>query len=756
MLGLYGCTEPGLGNGNRDIVHDIQPRSVCLTRECELCYELGPSIQVRLLDHDMKSMLPDTGYSFGNPNAQPPTPTQTPTSAHFPTSPTFQTPRNNNSSFEDRSGWTPTFAEEYSVFNATPGRLTTNQHHFVEASTPHLANTSPLERLPSNAEHIASELASHVHHLSPNPAFTLPPVEPSDQLPSSPDPYSSIGGRVHDSARKKLTPRKSKKRLEEAHSGQTVTPPQSASKGSRKLAPKITPGTMQNDSQNSQYGIDESPTQHHSLMQFPTSNADLFGYPMSAPATTPAFANTKPFWDPDTSMAGMDLDFSADSAAMSNPGSHRVSNSFDWERNNQMFQDAVNMPASQIAPQPQQTTTPTQLAAKRQRPLAPKVSVPSLPELPTNRASLDFFNTTPRWDEPFSAVSTGGVDPGLLFCRNLQTTMPSEFEDVVLPAPRPATSHVVREPYQHQMREAKEQQEALRRARSSRESSSSRRFERGTASSPVKGSARPGLHRSVSDSRGKRTGKAPRSSQISCMLIGPSERMMQRTGRISPVKRLQPPNLTPISEAPIPRVRTEVRLTVDKKGRARTETVVIDDEDERAATRSNEGYDSSNYESSTDEEEIIIPSRNNSFAAPPQPKGPKLARFETSTRDSRRHSTSASNSYSGSSSQQSLVDGVESEAETVMEEDDGSGDATRALRKVMENRKKEKMRQRNPRHHRYASDSRGNYYMGYASSSNLSPTTVTDPEGATPSSTRSGTTRCVCGKQESEGLMIQW
>lgn len=233
---------------------------------------------------------------------------------------------------------------------------------------------------------------------------------------------------------------------------------------------------------------------------------------------------------------------------------------------------------------------------------------------------------------------------------------------------------------------------------------------------------------------------------------------MQRTGRISPVKRLQPPNLTPISEAPapFPKVRTEVRLTVDKKGRARTETVVIGEEAEAASTRSSEGYDSSKYESSTDDEEIIIPSRNTSFALPSQPKGPKLARFETSARDMRRHSKSASNSYSESSSQHSMMDDVESEAETVMEEDDGSGDATEALRKVMENRKKEQRKQRDPRHHHYASDRRGSRYTGYASSSNLSPTTVTDPEGVTPSSTRSGTTRCVCGKQESEGFMIQW
>ncbi|KAG0652177.1 hypothetical protein D0Z07_1327 [Hyphodiscus hymeniophilus] len=660
----------------------------------------------------------DQAYSFGNPNAQPPTPTQTPTSAQFP-SPTFQTPRNNPSSFEDRSGWTPTFAEEYSVFNSTPGRLTSNQHHFVEASTPRLRNISPLDTRPSNVEHIASELASHVHHLSPNPAFPLPPVEQSDQLPSSPDPYSSVRGRLDDSAKKRVTPRKPKKRLEEAFSGQTATPPQSASKGSRRLAPKVTTGTMQNDYQNSQYGIDESPTHHHNILQFSTSATDLFGYPMSAPASAPVFTNTKPFWDPDASMA-MDLDFGADTASMPTAGSHRVSNSFDWGRSNQIFQDTVNMPSNHPTPQ----THPTQPVGKRQRPLAPKLSAPATPEIPTTQASFDFYNTNPTWQEPFSATSIGGVDPVLLFSRNITATMPSEFEDVVLPGTRPSTSHAIREPYQHQTREAKEQHDALRRVRSSRESSSSRRFERGTVSSPVKGSARPGLQRSASDSRGRRP-----------------ERMMQRTGRTSPVKRLQAPNLTPISEAPLPKARTEVRLMVDKKGRARTETILVDETKSAGPTRSIEGYGSSQSESSTDEDDIIIPSRNTSFAGPPQTKGPKLGRFETSNRDLRRHSTSASNSYSETSSQQSLMDGVESEAETVMEEDDGSGDATRALRKVMENRKKEQMKQRNPRHHRYSSDPRGSQYMGYASSSNLSPTTVTDPEGATPSSTRSGTTR---------------
>lgn len=81
------------------------------------------------------------------------------------------------------------------------------------------------------------------------------------------------------------------------------------------------------------------------------------------------------------------------------------------------------------------------------------------------------------------------------------------------------------------------------------------------------------------------------------------------------------------------------------------------------------------------------------------------------------------------------------------------------LRKVMENRKKSQMLQRDPRQNRYLSNSapRGNQYLNYGSI-NISPTTVTDPDGPTPSvsSSRSGTTRCVCANPDSEGFMIQW
>ena len=209
-------------------------------------------------------------------------------------------------------------------------------------------------------------------------------------------------------------------------------------------------------------------------------------------------------------------------------------------------------------------------------------------------------------------------------------------------------------------------------------------------------------------------------------------------------------------------------FTIDAKGKARTETVVVSEASKSAKTSSSsssrkEEWESSQYESSSDDEPIIVGSRNTSFTLPAQSKGPKLAHFEISNHsgDARRQSTAA-NSYSRSesSSQHSLhLDELESEAETVMEEDDGSGDATLELRKVMENRKKQQLKGRSSRHHRYASgvSPRGGVqYVNYGSSTNISPTTVTDPDAATPTSSGNGATRCVCNNTDSEGFMIQW
>jgi hypothetical protein len=375
--------------------------------------------------------------------------------------------------------------------------LTSEQHNsFVDVSTPRLQNIATHQRPISIAEGIVAELASHVHHLSPNPNLQLPPVDPSNQLPSSPGPYTTEHNRFDDTHNQNVTPRKPKKRLEEAFSGQTATPPATASKGSRRLAPRLQTSTMQHDSQDGQYGTQHTPTQSN-ILSFPTTTADFFNYPMSAPATAPIYGNQKSFWGPDTDMGGMGIDFTNDDAAMFLPanGNHKASNSFDWGKSNQIFQDTVNMPPSQ----PEQ-----KVATKRQRPLAPKIAVSQTHlETATSMAPFD-FNSTSASEDIFSA-GLDAVDPGLLFSRR-HTTMPSDFEDISLPPTRPVTSHNVRlQPYQHQTREASRDQEELRRSYSLRDSGNMNRFERSIMSSPVKGSARPGLHRSVSESRGKRT-----------------------------------------------------------------------------------------------------------------------------------------------------------------------------------------------------------------------------------------------------------
>jgi hypothetical protein len=425
---------------------------------------------------------------------------------------------------------------------------------------------------------------------------------------------------------------------------------------------------MQSDSQDGHYGSSQTPTQQSTMMSFTESSGDFFSYPMSAPATAPTFTSAKPFWDPD---ASMDIDFAVDEGGIFNGGSHKIGNSFDWGRSHQMFQEAANLP-----PPAQKHTTQSQ-TAKRQRPLAPKLPV-TISETPTSIAPFNFNETA--IEDPFSVANMGGgVDPGLLFSRPSSQSTNTVPDDGLLPPVRPATSYTELKPYQHQLRESRRDQEELRRSRSSRENSRTRRTDRGTVSSPIRNS-RAGLQRSVSDSRGRRVqGNTLTIDSSAPGLNQPEDRaLLSRSGRISPVKQ-RPSILGSIPELHPPKTRTEVKFTIDANGRARTETVVVDGAPRpKRGSIHGEEWDLSPYDSSSDDEPILVPSRNSSFTLP---TAPKLSRFETNRIvNTRRHSASGYSGYSQSesSSQRSFrQDSLDSEAETVLEDDDGSGDATR-------------------------------------------------------------------------------
>lgn len=541
----------------------------------------------------------------------------------------------------------------------------TNSQHSFEIATPRPAATYSQIHNRNTSGDISAEIASHVHHFSPVPNLALPPVDPVNRLSSSPGLHPPQN-RFSDNANELVTPRKPRKRLEEAFSGQTATPPASRSKGSRKLAPKILRDTMQNDYQDGQYGSSQTPTHQSAMMSFTQSPGDFLSYPMSAPAGGLGFDGAKQFqWDVDSSMGGMDLDFNVDDiGGMFSNTSHKATNSFDWGRNNQIFQESVNLPPEA------QNTNGKGPATKRQRPLAPKLPV----------TSTDMSNPIPPFnfnnrvvEDPFSMANmVGGVDPGLLYSRlSSQSSMVAPVEPS-LPFSRPATSHTELRPYQHQLRESRRDQEELRRSRSSRSNSGNRRSERGTVSSPIR-SSRNSLQRSVSDTRVNRV--SGNMLEPSAPILRPAQDrvMISRSGRISPVKQ-RPNMLTSIPELHPPRTRTEVKFTIDANGRARTETVTVEAPRSRGGSLRGAGYDKSPYDSSSDEDSIVV-SRNSSFALPGPPS---LSRFESSRSSEVRRHSSSGYSQSESSSQRSYRQGsVESEAETVLEEDDGSGDATR-------------------------------------------------------------------------------
>jgi hypothetical protein len=106
-----------------------------------------------------------------------------------------------------------------------------------------------------------------------------------------------------------------------------------------------------------------------------------------------------------------------------------------------------------------------------------------------------------------------------------------------------------------------------------------------------------------------------------------------------------------------------------------------------------------------------------------------------------------------------------------MEGDDGSGNAANALRKIMEDRKQGIIRlggsqqlgysqNTNRRSNNLSTPHHRQQYDNRASTSNRSPTTISDPDLETPStdreSSRSDSTRCVCNNRESDSFMIQW
>lgn len=696
----------------------------------------------------------DLFYSFGDPNAQPPTPKQTPTSAGFPTS-VFETPKNNRASFEAPSSWTPRFAEEYSVFNSTPGNLRGSHGPFVDysASTPY--QSSNHHKRPLSAENFAAEIATHVTHFSPNPNLPLPPVDPTRRLSSSPGSLAT-GQSPTEPGFQTGSQQLSKKFCRDTAQGaktQTATPPPSTHKGQRRLAPKLQTGTMQNEGFEQEF-IAGTPQQQH-MSNFISTPTDLFGYPMSAPATAPSFGDSHVFWD--TDMNGMDIDFSAASGHVFQTPSHRPMNSIDWGKSNELFQETGAVPRQQS----QENNAP----ARRERALAPK---PPPQNLDTSAADTSMFASSfpASADESFNMNQSGGVDPGLLFTRPPSSGMePAPFD----PMSQPPLMQSFSQPEPITLVAKPTKRGGVRRTGSTKQTAAGKKINRASASSPIKPSDRPGLSRSFSEKinrkpagRATLPNLAPATRPVSQSSGRSVSQGSRPNGRISPMKshNQRLPSLSSIPETPRPRTQTSVKFTIDSKGRARAETttIVVDDNDDDqipTVRRRKEHHgkerswaSSENEDSSTDDEPIIIPSRNTSFALP-QPQKPSSYAFHSSQRSVSDQSTSSLGIYYNEL--EPAVDDPESEAETVMNLAGGSngGDAASELRKLVESRQK-----------RTSNESLAPRLAYGSASSTATPASIKTGNLRTPSSNRGNGIRCVCNTASNHvngnNYMVQW
>ncbi|OAA66290.1 PHD finger domain protein [Cordyceps fumosorosea ARSEF 2679] len=654
--------------------------------------------------------------SFGDPNAQPPTPLHTPTSAEF-ASPVFETPRQPHGSFTDLGSSTPCFAEEYSVFNATPGNLKASPARFPDF-VPHTPATSH-KRLHS-AEGFALEIATHANHFSPSP--NLPPVDPSKRLASSPSLNTAkaslrettpVPSPSLNKARSAKKPRRGT--VTKDSDSHIISPPPTAHKGEQKLAPN---SNMQYDQPFHQPDFAEG-SQPHDVSALMANPGDIFSYPLSAPAGAPSN-----FWDPNTSM-GMDLDFNATQGLFPPAGNgHRQTGSFDWNTNIQLFQDPNMVP-----PSSNQENAPPQPQA---------VDHLTVSEYPSELVS------------PFAMMNTGEiVDPTLMMGQDVAMPAFSAAEQAMpVPVGKTTTKPDIRTKAKNKSQHA------------------GKAPDRTLASAPLKNSGK-GLDQPAVDPRGRATlvrsntlpTLAPAARPMAHIRSGPADArhpMARPNGRISPVKsqrRLS--SLAMVRESSPARQLASVRFTIDARGRARAEATMesqhsINQSLSRCQSSRNlssrSTWNLSSESESEDDEPIIIPSRNNSFSASsasyalPDPRKPIGSIFH-------RPSHSTSDRSSSSASAEGGPHGDESEAEpTLYEQRRPSGDAASELYKLVESRQMRSSQSNMP--------GRLLTNLGNFPSDTVSPASLAESGYGT----EVPVIRCVCKRTgaSKKAFMVQW
>lgn len=716
--------------------------------------------------------------SFSYPSGEPPTPTRTPTSPNFFLN-SFQTPKQDSRSYGQYSPWTPTFASAASPDLKTPTRL----------RSPTKSSKTP------TSKDVDSEIASHVHHPSPNPSLPLPPVESSRRLSSSPNLTLATGNKrrrvdVNNSAIPPLKTTSGKEAGNSMSSARSMqTPPPTSTSASRRKAQQDQVARLVKES--AEKGrrmsfpsvakmdsvefpnphVEESP-QHFPSLQF---SPEGLGFPNSGPATAPVYPQNKLFWEPEQGGDTMNIDFAMDDTFTA----------FGTQKNLDPFgsgHGGIEFPAS-----------------------------PAFNLLGTQSEDTAPFTTSDHVG-PSIATSTSlamgrksshgtVVNPSLLFSSPGRAAELSNL---------PPTSQAIQDdnllPYAHQLREAQMELEMQMSRKLKRKRGPEIDSPAVKAALQTLRDDRDSVKSDLVDEMMPSSGGRRPSSRNSAGKGARNQIFDQRSLR----KQESRNRLDSLQGTSQQKKRTSVTFTIDANGRAKTETKIMTNDDGHSGGQMDVSSDEDSESSSSSSNDEMVMSQTQSFAYPQNHQQPKLGRFTHKS-----HSHSQKSSYAstvGSSNKgRSMTEGasrrpssnlyiqsnarkdrsstgfnrrareeIESEAETVFDSEDDKGDAQSALKKVLQSRPKkgskgsmgsgsrtnyaEQRRTLPPQttsaHPYYLHDSLTPTRGYHAPYNNTSPTTITDPD-MTPSTAHSNlsndSVNCLCQANEDDGqLMIQW
>jgi hypothetical protein len=486
----------------------------------------------------------------------------------------------------------------------TPKTEAFPQSHFLDAwatprihgqhtpcQTPSFTLSTPIDR-PSSSYSLKPRTPEdpefHVNHFVPN-NLPLPPVEVARRLSSSPDPNSLRRTGIASSDSQVGRPRPMNMDF-----SQMQTPPPTRDANSRRRLQQsgghefATPATVIHRTPN------QMPTAEALFNQTPFGFTDvqfspsMMPFSNAGPMSVPPMPQSRLFWDQPNDGAQMDVDMPLGLDPFG-PTPHKVEQNFDWQTFSTPVTHQMNSQAFQA-----------------HHGMSSPVPVASFAA--SNMAESSY-------SQPGSFVSTSAsVDPSMLFSFS-NPGMTASFGSM----PQQTNINVDhRQPYETQARDAQQEKEMAKKARSQHSRTNT------NSSSGSSENVKPSLQRSNTDGGFRQSRPSSMESRISV----PNAAGSTIPRHSSPLKRQSGGSLTSIPEIRRPRTR----LIIDETGRARTETVPVegDDDTPRAPRQTSQKdvrrqypglWDEDDSESEEDEESPPTISRNTSFNIPqPQPQ----------------------------------------------------------------------------------------------------------------------------------------